>query len=159
MVSCVKKYFGGQIKGTRRLGRKDPSQSDRGSYPREKTGEIGCGPGVSHGGRKLRFPHSHLFGGRRGRNNRVGGFRPGEIAQPSAPDSSPDPRPRSFAGRVRQKTLESLNPEVGVQTYSERIHSANIREIIIYYDLVFDGSDNFLPRFLVNDACFFEKKF
>jgi len=57
-----------------------------------------------------------------------------------------------------RKTLESLNPEVQVQAYSERITSANIREIIKDYDLVLDGSDNFPTRFLINDACFFEKK-
>ena len=57
-----------------------------------------------------------------------------------------------------KRTLESLNPEVKVQTYPERITSANIREIIKAYDLVLDGSDNFPTRFLVNDACYFEKK-
>jgi adenylyltransferase/sulfurtransferase len=56
------------------------------------------------------------------------------------------------------ETLESLNPEVKVQTYSDRIVSANIREIIKGYDLVLDGSDNFPTRFLVNDACYFERK-
>lgn len=57
-----------------------------------------------------------------------------------------------------RKTLEGLNPEVQVQVYSERITSANIREIIKDYHLVLDGSDNFPTRFLVNDACFFERK-
>ncbi len=57
-----------------------------------------------------------------------------------------------------RKTLESLNPEVKVQIYSDRITSVNIREIIKDYNLVLDGSDNFPTRFLVNDACFFEKK-
>jgi len=57
-----------------------------------------------------------------------------------------------------KRTLESLNPEVKVNIYPERITSANIRGIIRHYDLVLDGSDNFPTRFLVNDACFFEKK-
>jgi len=57
-----------------------------------------------------------------------------------------------------KRTLESLNPEVRVQAYADRITSANIREIIKDYHLVLDGSDNFPTRFLVNDACFFEKK-
>ena len=57
-----------------------------------------------------------------------------------------------------KRTLESLNPEVKVQTYPERVTSANIREIIKAYDLVLDGSDNFPTRFLVNDACYFERK-
>lgn len=57
-----------------------------------------------------------------------------------------------------RKTLRALNPEVNVRIYSERITSANIREIIRDYHLVLDGSDNFPTRFLVNDACYFEKK-
>lgn len=57
-----------------------------------------------------------------------------------------------------KKTLKSLNPEVRVQIYPERITSVNIREIICNYDVVLDGSDNFSTRFLVNDACYFEKK-
>lgn len=57
-----------------------------------------------------------------------------------------------------KKTLESLNPEIQVQAYSERITSANIRDTIKDYHLVLDGSDNFPTRFLVNDACFLEKK-
>jgi len=57
-----------------------------------------------------------------------------------------------------KRTLESLNPDVRVNTYGERITSANIREIVRGYDLVLDGSDNFPTRFLVNDACYFEKK-
>lgn len=57
-----------------------------------------------------------------------------------------------------KRSLEALNPEVKVQIYPERITSTNIREIIRDYDLVLDGSDNFPTRFLVNDACYFEKK-
>jgi len=57
-----------------------------------------------------------------------------------------------------KKTLEALNPEAKVQIYSERITSANIRQIIRDYHLILDGSDNFPTRFLVNDACYFEKK-
>ena len=57
-----------------------------------------------------------------------------------------------------KRTLESLNPEVKVEIYPERITSANIREIIRAYDLALDGSDNFPTRFLMNDACYFEKK-
>ena len=57
-----------------------------------------------------------------------------------------------------RKTLESLNPDVTVRTYPKRVTSANVREIVRDYDLVLDGSDNFPTRFLVNDACYFERK-
>ncbi len=55
-------------------------------------------------------------------------------------------------------TLGSLNPEVTIQTYAERITSVNIQTVIRDYHLVLDGSDNFPTRFLLNDACYFEKK-
>ena len=57
-----------------------------------------------------------------------------------------------------KRTLQSLNPEVRIETYPERVTSANIREIIKGYDLVLDGSDNFPTRFLMNDASYFERK-
>ncbi len=57
-----------------------------------------------------------------------------------------------------KRTLESLNPEVKVDIYAERITAANILGILQRYDLVLDGSDNFPTRFLVNDACFLAKK-
>ena len=57
-----------------------------------------------------------------------------------------------------KRTLESLNPEVKIEIYPERITSENIRETIRGYDLCLDGSDNFPTRFLLNDACYFEKK-
>ena len=57
-----------------------------------------------------------------------------------------------------RRTIEALNPDVTVRAYPERVTSANVRDIIKDYDLVLDGSDNFPTRFLINDACYFEKK-
>lgn len=57
-----------------------------------------------------------------------------------------------------RETIQALNPDVTVNTYNYFVTEDNIREIIREYDLVIDGCDNFPTRFLVNDACFFEKK-
>jgi len=57
-----------------------------------------------------------------------------------------------------RETIQALNPDVRVNTYNYRITEENVREIIRDYDLVIDGCDNFPTRFLVNDACFFERK-
>lgn len=57
-----------------------------------------------------------------------------------------------------KKTMQELNPDVKVNTYNYFVTEENIREIIREYDLVIDGCDNFPTRFLVNDACYFEKK-
>ncbi len=53
---------------------------------------------------------------------------------------------------------ESLNPHVTVEAMPFRLTAENALSIISQYDIVADGSDNFLTRYLVNDACFFAKK-
>ncbi len=57
-----------------------------------------------------------------------------------------------------KKSITALNPDVNVVAHEGRLTEDNIREIIRDYDVVLDGSDNFPTRFLMNDACFFEKK-
>jgi molybdopterin/thiamine biosynthesis adenylyltransferase len=51
----------------------------------------------------------------------------------------------------------AINPDVQVKTYKQWAKADNIREIIRDYDFVIDGTDNFAAKFLVNDACYFEK--
>ena len=54
--------------------------------------------------------------------------------------------------------IQAINPDVNVQTHQKRLTAENIPEIIRQYDFVIDGTDNFPAKFLVNDACYFEKK-
>ena len=56
------------------------------------------------------------------------------------------------------QTIAAINPEIEVEKYNERLTPENARAIIGKYDLVADGSDNFATRYLVNDACYFERK-
>jgi adenylyltransferase/sulfurtransferase len=49
--------------------------------------------------------------------------------------------------------LRDVNPHVSVETFSERLTSANALDILRTFDIVVDGSDNFPTRYLVNDAC------
>jgi molybdopterin/thiamine biosynthesis adenylyltransferase len=53
--------------------------------------------------------------------------------------------------------MRAINPDVTVRTYNRRLKADNIREIIRGYDFVIDGTDNFPAKFLINDACYFEK--
>ena len=53
--------------------------------------------------------------------------------------------------------IQAINPDVTVQTYHSRATAENISEIVRQYDFVIDGSDNFPTKFLINDACYFEK--
>ncbi|MCD4704017.1 MAG: molybdopterin-synthase adenylyltransferase MoeB [Methanosarcinaceae archaeon] len=53
--------------------------------------------------------------------------------------------------------VERLNPDVIVHAYDERISADNI-SMIDEYDMVVDCSDNFMTRYLVNDACVLHNK-
>ena len=49
--------------------------------------------------------------------------------------------------------LKSLNAEIGITAYPQKIQRANVMALIETYDLVIDGSDNFATRYLLDDAC------
>ena len=49
-------------------------------------------------------------------------------------------------------TLRSINPDVNVVKYEERLSAANVLDICAGYDIIVDGGDNFPTRYLVNDA-------
>ena len=49
--------------------------------------------------------------------------------------------------------LNDLNPEISVESVSERITAENAAELIKNCDIVIDGSDNLSTRYLVNDVC------
>lgn len=50
-------------------------------------------------------------------------------------------------------TLREINPHVDVRTHPVRLTSENALEVVVDYDIVVDGSDNFPARYLLNDAC------
>ena len=51
-------------------------------------------------------------------------------------------------------TIQTMNPDVTVVPYAERLTVDNIERIIKDYDIIVDGSDNFATRYLVNDAAY-----
>lgn len=57
-----------------------------------------------------------------------------------------------------EEKIKELNPEVKVITYKDIVTSHNIKDIIKDYNFIIDGTDNFPAKFLINDACVFEKK-
>jgi len=54
--------------------------------------------------------------------------------------------------------MRAINPDVTVKTYNIKATAENISDIVRQYDFVIDGTDNFAAKFLINDACYFEKK-
>jgi molybdopterin/thiamine biosynthesis adenylyltransferase len=56
-----------------------------------------------------------------------------------------------------EKKMRAINPDITVQAYQTRVEAKNISDIIRKYDFVIDGTDNFPAKFLINDACYFQK--
>lgn len=56
------------------------------------------------------------------------------------------------------KRLRALNPDIVIEPISARLNAENAEAIIGRFDLVADGSDNFITRYLLNDLCYRLKK-
>lgn len=54
---------------------------------------------------------------------------------------------------VAVKKLERINSEIKIEPVVKDVNHENIENIIKDMDLVLDGTDNMLIRFLINDAC------
>jgi adenylyltransferase/sulfurtransferase len=54
--------------------------------------------------------------------------------------------------------IARLNPHVAVEQHGVRLRADNALDLIGGYDIVVDGSDNFVTRYLVSDACYFARK-
>ncbi|WP_312078538.1 HesA/MoeB/ThiF family protein [Chryseobacterium sp.] len=54
---------------------------------------------------------------------------------------------------VAKEKLLTLNPETRIDTFTFPFTEDNCLEIIKNYDIVVDGTDNFVTRYLINDAC------
>lgn len=53
--------------------------------------------------------------------------------------------------------INAVNPDVTVRTHDVWARADNIRAIIREYDFVIDATDSFAAKFLINDACYFER--
>lgn len=58
--------------------------------------------------------------------------------------------PKAVQAAIR---LQRLNPDIVIHTHVLHVDSSNALELIRYYDIVVDGTDNFASRYLINDAC------
>jgi molybdopterin/thiamine biosynthesis adenylyltransferase/rhodanese-related sulfurtransferase len=59
---------------------------------------------------------------------------------------------------VAAARLREMNPEIEIISHNLRINRGNILEIFKDYDVIFDGTDNFETRYLINDTCAMLKK-
>ncbi len=54
--------------------------------------------------------------------------------------------------------MQAVNPLVNVDALPVRFYAGNARELVRLYDIVLDCTDSFPARYLINDACFLEKR-
>ena len=66
-------------------------------------------------------------------------YAPEDIGKPKAPTAA--------------KKLHQSNPNLQCIVFEELLQHSNAATIISQFDIVVDGSDNFLTRYLVNDVC------
>jgi adenylyltransferase/sulfurtransferase len=59
---------------------------------------------------------------------------------------------------VAAARLHALNPHVVVDAFPSRLDAENARQLVRGYDVVLDCTDRFPTRYLINDACYLEKK-
>ena len=57
-----------------------------------------------------------------------------------------------------QEALHRINPHVKIEAHHTRITPDNAASLIASYDVIADGSDNFITRYLVSDTCCREHK-
>lgn len=53
--------------------------------------------------------------------------------------------------------MKSINSQIKVETHQCRITKLNAESLVSQYDVVLDGSDNALTRYIINDACVIQK--
>lgn len=54
---------------------------------------------------------------------------------------------------IAKEKINALHPEVNLICYDVMLDETNAESILQNYDIVIDGCDNFLTRYVVNDAC------
>ena len=50
--------------------------------------------------------------------------------------------------------LKSLNPLISINSYKNYLTSQNINKIILNYDIIIDGSDNYESRYILSQYCY-----
>lgn len=64
---------------------------------------------------------------------------------------------RAKVGAAAER-LSAMNPNVAIDAIPVRVTAENARDLVRLYDVVVDCTDRFPSRYVLNDACFFERK-
>lgn len=52
-----------------------------------------------------------------------------------------------------KENLQDLNPLINIKTYNNLLTEKNANSIIVNYDIVIDGTDNFKSRYIISKSC------
>ena len=63
-----------------------------------------------------------------------------------------------FKVDVAQKKIKKINNKSLIKSYRLRAGEKNIKNLIKNFDIICDGTDNFVTRLLINDHCYKQKK-
>lgn len=50
--------------------------------------------------------------------------------------------------------LKSLNPNVKVNSYITHLNKSNVQQVLLNYDIIVDGTDDFEARYLISQYCY-----
>ena len=59
---------------------------------------------------------------------------------------------------ITKKKLQLINKKINIKIFKKKINAKNIKAIIKNYNYIIDGTDNFLSKLVINDACIKNKK-
>ena len=57
-----------------------------------------------------------------------------------------------------KKIIKKTNKDINIFSYKKKITKKNINKICKSFDIICDGTDNFITRYLINDYCLKKKK-
>ena len=57
--------------------------------------------------------------------------------------------------KVVNDRVKKINPNIKIKSFKKKLNQSNIKNLIKYFDIIVDGTDNFTSKFLVNE---FSKK-
>jgi adenylyltransferase/sulfurtransferase len=58
-----------------------------------------------------------------------------------------------YKAEILAKRLKQINPHIRIESYTSKLDESNAEQLISTQDLVLDGCDNFITRYLVNQMC------
>ena len=57
-----------------------------------------------------------------------------------------------------QKRINKINKKIKIKVFNKKLNSKNINSIFNKFDIICDGTDNFITRYIINDYCKRNKK-